>query len=97
MEPRIRIAGIVVPYITERGSPKWVRRYHGLMIHTKKSSMASRNAQPLIGMIIAELLQAVCGEQYMMRLTYSKKEAMIILDYETGCQMVLTYKLMVLH
>ena len=58
------------------------------MIHTKKSSKATQNARPLIGMIIAGLPQAVRGERYMMMLTYSQKEAMIILDYKTGCQMM---------
>ena len=56
------------------------------MIHTKKSSKAARNAQPLIRMIIAELPQVVCGEGHMMLLTYSKEVARIVLDYETGCQ-----------
>jgi hypothetical protein len=73
MEPRPRIAVVVVPYNTERDSPRGIRRYQGLVIHTKKSSKAARDAQPLIGMIIAELPQVVCGEEYMMLLTYSKE------------------------
>ena len=88
MEPRPRIAVEVVTHNTERDSLRGLRRYHGLMIHTKKSSEAARNSQPLIGMVIAEPPQVLCGEGYMILLTYSKEVAMIVVDSETGCQIM---------
>jgi hypothetical protein len=65
-----------------------VRKYHGLVIHTKRVFDADPDVQPLIRLIAAEMPQEVSGGRYMAMLTYREEVAMIVLNQELGRRMV---------
>ena len=85
---RPRIAVVLVTHNTERNSLRGVWKYRGLMVHTNRGFKAVPDVQPLIGVIVAEMPQAVSREGYMALLTHREEVAMIVLDYKTGRQMI---------
>ena len=87
-EPRPRIAVVVAVRNTYKNSLRGVRKYHGLVIHKNRGFNADPNVQGLLGLIVAEMPQAVRGGRYMALLTYREEVTMIVLDHNLGLQMI---------
>ena len=64
------------------------RKYHGLLVHDNRGYFAAPDVQPLIGLVVAEMPQAVRGGRYMTLLTYGEEVTMVVLDLELGRQLV---------
>ena len=88
MEPRPRIAVGIAVRNTYKESLRGVRKYHGLVIHKNRGFNADPDVQGLLGLIVAEMPQAVSGGRYMALLTYREEVTMIVLDHELGLQMI---------
>ena len=59
-----------------------------MLVHNSRGFTADPDVQPLIGLIVAEMPQAVNGGRYMALLTYGEEVKMVVLDHELGRQLV---------
>ena len=86
MEPRPRITVVIAGRNTYKNSLRGMRKYHGLVIHTDRGF--NTVVQPLIGVIIVEMLQTVSREGYMALFTYRKEVAMVMLEHKLGGRII---------
>jgi hypothetical protein len=80
MEPRPRITVVITVCNTYKNSLRGVWKYHGLVIHTNRGFNTVLDVQPLIGVIIVEMLLGL--------FTYIQEVSMVVLNFEVGRRMI---------